>query len=167
MKLPFRILCVCMGNVCRSPTAEAVLRKLACENHLEDSVDIASAGTHGYRVGEASDARSQRVAMDKGYDLSMIRARKIGWQDLEDFDLILAMDRNNLYNMRRLATEEQQRKIRLLSDYARAFGEKEIPDPYTTFGQSFEHVLNLIEDAAEGVIRQLVADSTRQTPKQE
>lgn len=157
MKYPYRILCVCMGNVCRSPTAEAVLRKLIRDAHLEDRVEVASAGTHGYRVGEASDARSQRVAMAKGYDLSQIRAQKIGWQDLEDFDLILAMDKSNLYNLRRMATAGQQGKIRLLMEFAKRSGEAEIPDPYTTLGQSFEHVLELIEDAAQGVVRQLIA----------
>lgn len=152
-----------MGNVCRSPTAEAVLRKLIRDNHLDDRVDIASAGTHGYRVGEASDARSQQAAMAKGYDLSQILARKIGWQDFDDFDLILAMDKNNLYNLRRMATAEQQGKIRLLTGYARSFEEEEIPDPYTTLGQSFEHVLCMIEDAAKGVVDQLPADSTTRT----
>lgn len=153
-----------MGNVCRSPTAEAVLRKLIRDNHLEDRVDVASAGTHGYRVGEVSDARSQRVAMANGYDLSQIRARKIGWQDFEDFDLILAMDNNNLDNLRRMATAEQQGKIRLLMDYARNFEDEEIPDPYTTLGQSFELVLGMIEDAAKGVVEQLIAESGLEIP---
>jgi protein-tyrosine phosphatase len=164
MKAPFRILCVCMGNVCRSPTAEAVLRLLIEKNQLDDRIEVCSAGTHGYRVGEASDANSQRVAWAKGYDLSPIRARKIGWQDLEDFDLILAMDKSNLYKLRRMATEAQQGKIKLFMDYASHFNEDEVPDPYLTLGGRFERVLEMIEDAASGLIgelkHQFEADST-------
>jgi protein-tyrosine phosphatase len=155
MQAPFRILCVCMGNVCRSPTAEAVLRRLIENNELDDRIEVSSAGTHGYRVGEASDARSQQVAWAKGYDLSPIRARKIGWQDLEDFDLILAMDKSNLHKLRRMATEAQQGKIRLFMDYANHFTENEVPDPYLKLGGRFEVVLEMIEDAASGLIREL------------
>lgn len=155
MKIPFRILCVCMSNVCRSPTAEAVLRKLIERNGLAGRIEVRSAGTHGYRAGDACDANSQRVAWARGYDLSAIRARKIGWQDLEDFDLILAMDRSNLYNLRRMATEEQLMRIRLFMDYATRFTEEEIPDPYLTLGGRFELVLDMIEDAASGLVDEL------------
>lgn len=155
MTAPFRILCVCMSNVCRSPTAEAVLRKLIEKNGLATRIEVCSAGTHGYRAGDCCDANSQRVASAKGYDLSQIRARRIGWQDLEYFDLILAMDRNNLYNLRRLATEEQLMRIRLVMDYATHFTEDEVPDPYLTLGGRFELVLNMIEDAANGLIDEM------------
>lgn len=144
-----------MGNVCRSPSAEAVLRRLIEKNDLGGKVEVASAGTHGYRVGEASDARSQRVAWARGYDLSPIRARKIGWQDFEDFDLILAMDKSNLDKLRRMATEAQQPRIRLFMDYARNFTKDEVPDPYLTLGGSFELVLDMIEDGAHGLIEEL------------
>lgn len=155
MKIPFRILCVCMSNVCRSPTAEAVMRRLIEENGLVDRIEVCSAGTHGYRVGEACDTNSQRVARAKGYDLSQIRARRIGWQDLEYFDLILAMDRTNLYNLRRMATEDQLMRIRLMMDYARRFTEDEVPDPYLTLGGRFELVLDMIEDAVSGLVAEL------------
>jgi len=163
MKTPYRILFVCMGNVCRSPAAEAVLRHLIETNHLGDKLEVASAGTHGFRAGEASDARIQRLAWARGYDLSQSRARKIGWQDLDDFDLILAMDRNNLDKLRRMATEAQQNRIRLFMDFAKSHVEEEIPDPYLTLGGSFERVLDMIEDAAGGLIealkRQLADDA--------
>ncbi|MBK7416829.1 MAG: low molecular weight phosphotyrosine protein phosphatase [Dechloromonas sp.] len=155
MKIPYRILCVCMGNVCRSPTAEAVLKRLLSDSDLRGRIEVASAGTHGYRVGEASDARIQRIAWARGYDLSQIRAQKIGWQDLDCFDLILAMDKSNFYNLRRMATEAQQGKTRLLMDYATTFDEDEVPDPYTALGQSFERTLDMIEDAAKGVVERL------------
>jgi protein-tyrosine phosphatase len=144
-----------MGNVCRSPSAEAVLHRLIEKNNLGGKVEVSSAGTHGYRVGEASDSRSQRVAWARGYDLSPIRARKIGWQDFEDFDLILAMDKSNLDNLRRMATEAQQPRIRLFMDYARNFTGNEVPDPYLTLGGSFEQVLDMIEDGANGLIEEL------------
>lgn len=155
MANPFRILCVCMSNVCRSPTAEAVLRQLIEKNGLGDRIEVSSAGTHGYRAGDACDSNSQRAAWARGYDLSSIRARRIGWQDLEDFDLILAMDRTNLYNLRRMATEEQLMRIRLLMDYATHFTENEVPDPYLTLGARFELVLEMIEDAASGLVDEL------------
>ena len=155
MATPFRILCVCMSNVCRSPTAEAVLRHLIARKGLADRIEVSSAGTHGYRAGDACDPNSQRAAWAKGYDLSSIRARRIGWQDLEDFDLILAMDRTNLYNLRRMATEDQLMRIRLLMDYATHFTEDEVPDPYLTLGARFDLVLEMIEDAASGLIEEL------------
>jgi protein-tyrosine phosphatase len=155
MGTSFRILCVCMSNVCRSPTAEAVLRQLIQKNGLGDRIEVCSAGTHGYRVGDACDSNSQQVASARGYDLSQIRARRIGWQDLEYFDLILAMDRTNLYNLRRMATEEQLMRIRLLMDYATRYTEDEVPDPYLTLGGRFELVLDMIEDAARGLIEEL------------
>lgn len=166
MTTPFRILCVCMSNVCRSPTAEAVLRKLIARSGLTTRIEVCSAGTHGYRAGDACDANSQRVASAKGYDLSQIRARRIGWQDLDYFDLILAMDRSNLYNLRRLATAEQLMRIRLIMDYATRFTEDEVPDPYLTLGGRFELVLEMIEDAASGLIEEIsrqIAPATRNT----
>jgi protein-tyrosine phosphatase len=156
-KPPLHILLVCMSNVCRSPTAEVVLRKMLRDAHLGSRVEVASAGTHGFRVGSASDPQIQQVAGARGYDLSPLRARKIGWQDFDYFDLILAMDHSNLNNLRRMATEAQQGKIKLLMHYARHHTEKEIPDPYTTLGQRFDQVLDMIEDACAGLVRVLKA----------
>jgi protein-tyrosine phosphatase len=155
MTKPFRILCICMSNVCRSPTAEVVLRQLIEKNGLGDRIEISSAGTHGYRAGDSCDPNSQRAAWTRGYDLSSIRARRIGWQDLEDFDLILAMDRTNLYNLRRMATDEQLMRIKLFMNYATDFTEDEVPDPYLTLGARFELVLDMIEDAAKGLVEEL------------
>lgn len=152
MNRTYRVLCVCMGNVCRSPTAEAVLRRLIQQHQLQGKIEVDSAGTHGYRVGEACDGRTQQRTRERGYDLSSMRARKIGWQDFDYFDLILAMDKGNLYNLRRIATEEQQGRIHLLMEFARNFVEEEVPDPLVTLGESFDHVLAMIEDACAGVI---------------
>ena len=99
----YRVLMVCMGNICRSPTAEGVFRKYIKNNNLGDIVEVDSAGTHGYHVGEPPDPRTQRAALARGYNLSELRARKVAMQDIEYFDLILAMDKSNLDNLRRLA----------------------------------------------------------------
>jgi protein-tyrosine phosphatase len=101
--MSYRVLLVCMGNICRSPTAEGVLRHFIKINNLGDKVEVDSAGTHGYHVGEAPDSRTQRAALARGYNLSQLRARKVARQDLDYFDLILAMDKSNLDNLKRLA----------------------------------------------------------------
>lgn len=151
----YRVLLVCMGNICRSPTAEGVLRKFITNNRLGDRVEVDSAGTHGYHVGEAPDSRTQRAAAMRGYNLSQLRARKVAYQDLEYFDLILAMDRSNLDNLRRMAMPEQFDKIRLFMDYASHFEDDEVPDPYYGLGHGFDLVLDMVEDASQGLVDEL------------
>lgn len=151
----YRILLVCMGNICRSPTAECVLRRYIKINNLGDKVEVDSAGTHGYHVGEAPDARTQRAASARGYNLSQLRARKVGGQDLDYFDLILAMDRSNLDNLARMATPEQRGKLKLFMDYARNFDDDEVPDPYYGLGHGFDLVLDMVEDAAQGLVEEI------------
>ena len=125
-----KVLFVCMGNICRSPTAEGVFRHLLRENNLEDLVDVDSAGTHGYHVGEAPDQRTQRAAARRGYDLSGIRARKVAPQDLEYFDLILAMDRNSLETLLIVCPPDRADRLGLFMDYSKNFDDDEVPDPY-------------------------------------
>lgn len=153
--MSYRVLLVCMGNICRSPTAEGVLRKHIQMNRLGDKVEVDSAGTHGYHVGEAPDARTQRAASARGYNLSQLRARKVAPQDLDYFDLILAMDRTNLDNLKRMASAEQQKRIKLFMDYARNFDDDEVPDPYYGLGHGFDLVLDMVEDAAQGLIEEI------------
>lgn len=150
---PFRVLMVCMGNICRSPTAEGVLRKLVTNNGLGDVVEVDSAGTHGYHVGEAPDQRTQRAAAVRGYDLSQQRARKVAPQDLDYFDLILAMDKANLDNLRRMASAGQKDRIRLFMDYSRGFDDDEVPDPYYGTGHGFDTVLDMVEERCPGAGR--------------
>jgi len=152
----YRVLLVCMGNICRSPTAEVVLRHFIKNNNLGDKVEVDSAGTHGYHVGEAPDSRTQRAASARGYNLTQLRARKVALQDLEYFDLILAMDRSNLDNLQRMASPEQLSKIRLLMDYSRNFEDDEVPDPYYGLGHGFDLVLDMVEDAARGVVEDVL-----------
>ena len=151
----FRVLLVCMGNICRSPTAEGVLRQYIKMNHIGDKVEVDSAGTHGYHVGEAPDSRTQRAASVRGYNLSQFRARKVARQDLDYFDLVLAMDKSNLDNLRRIATPEQQEKLGLFMDYSKNFDDDEVPDPYYGLGHGFDLVLDMIEDASQGLIENI------------
>ncbi len=151
----FRVLLVCMGNICRSPTAEGVLRQFIKINSLGDVVEVDSAGTHGYHVGEAPDSRTQRAAAIRGYNLSQLRARKVARQDLDYFDLILAMDKSNLDNLQRISTPEQQTKLGLFMDYAKNFDDNEVPDPYYGLGHGFDLVLDMVEDASNGLIQEI------------
>lgn len=153
--MSFRVLMVCMGNICRSPTAEGVVRQYIKNNRLGDVVEVDSAGTHGYHVGEAPDSRTQRAASARGYNLSQLRARKVARQDLDYFDLILAMDKSNLDNLRRMAPPEAQERIRLFMDYAKNFDDDEVPDPYYGLGHGFDLVLDMIEDGAQGLVEDL------------
>lgn len=156
--MTFRVLMVCMGNICRSPTAEGVFRHFLTTNMLGDKVEVDSAGTHGYHVGEAPDQRTQRAALARGYNLSQLRARKVAPQDIDYFDLILAMDKTNLENLKRLAPPEAHERIRLFMEFARGFDDEEVPDPYYGLGHGFDLVLDMVEDASQGLVDKLRKD---------
>jgi protein-tyrosine phosphatase len=148
----FSVLFVCMGNICRSPTAEGVFRHLLQEKNLGRVVVAGSAGTHAYHIGEAPDPRAQRVAARRGYDLSGLRARKIVAQDMDHFDLILAMDQKCLESIRLICPPERMDRLGLFMTYARRFEEDEVPDPYYGSGEGFERVLDMVEDASTGLL---------------
>ncbi len=147
-----RILFVCMGNICRSPTAEGVTNKILINNRLKSIVKVDSAGTHGYHIGEPPDPRTREAAMKRGIDLSGLRARKVVPEDFERFDLLLAMDRDNLALLKRGARPEHHAKLGLFMSYASRFDTDEVPDPYYGGEQGFELVLDMAEDAARGLI---------------
>jgi protein-tyrosine phosphatase len=147
-----KVLFVCMGNICRSPTAEGVLRAQVERAGLAGEVQIDSAGTHGYHIGKAPDGRAQQTAAKRGYDLSGLRARRVATTDFSRFDLILAMDRDNLSLLRDACPPTEQHRLALFLDYARNFAEKEVPDPYYGGPEGFERVLDLVEDASLGLI---------------
>ena len=151
----YRVLLVCMGNVCRSPTAEVVLRVFIKNNNLGGKIEVDSAGTHGYHVGEAPDGRTQRAAAVRGYNLSQVRARKVARQDLDYFDLILAMDKSNLDNLQRMASPEQRQKLKLFMEYSKNYDDDEVPDPYYGLGHGFDLVLDMVEDASKGLVDEL------------
>lgn len=149
------ILFVCMGNICRSPTAEGVTSKLLINNRLESIIKVDSAGTHGYHIGEPPDPRTREAAMKRGIDLSGLRARKVVPEDFERFDLLLAMDHDNLALLKRGARPEHHAKLGLFMRYASRFDTDEVPDPYYGGEQGFELVLDMAEDAARGLIEAL------------
>jgi len=154
----FGVLFVCTGNICRSPTAEAVFRKLAADAGMAEAVTADSAGTHGYHVGEPPDPRSQKAAAKRGYDLSALRARTIEDADFQRFDLILAMDQEHYATLSRSAGAAAGHKLKLMMSYARRFKEREVPDPYYGGPQGFERVLDMLEDAAQGLLESLRGD---------
>ena len=125
----FRILFVCMGNICRSPTAEGVMRKLIDDAGLQGEVEVDSAGTHEYHIGASPDGRSQATAKARGYDLSGLRARQVNDRDFENYDLLLAMDLDNLMLLQERCPAEHQSKLRLLMSYAREIKAPVVPDP--------------------------------------
>lgn len=145
------ILFVCLGNICRSPSAEAVTRDLAATRDIE--VDFDSAGTSGWHVGEPPYGPMQIAADARGYDLSPLRARAFGARDFEGFDLIVAMDGDNLRDIEALRPAGNDTPVRLFTDYAPALGADEVPDPYYT--RDFDGALDLIERCAEGLLDQL------------
>lgn len=144
-----------MGNICRSPTAEGVVRQLLCQKGLADKVEVDSAGTHGYHVGEAPDQRTQRAAASRRYDLSDMRARKVAAQDVDYFDMILAMDHSNLSVLQRICPPEKHDRLALFMSYSKNFDDDEVPDPYYGLGHGFDLVLDMVEDAANGLIESI------------
>jgi protein-tyrosine phosphatase len=148
------VLFVCMGNICRSPTAEGVFRRIVEQAGLASDVDIDSAGTHAYHVNEPADRRAAAAAERRGYSLEGIRARRVSAADFERFDYIVAMDRDNLDMLRQQAGEEHTAKLYLFLEFAAA-AEDEVPDPYYGGTAGFERVLDLVEEASRGLLETL------------
>ena len=145
------VLFVCMGNICRSPTAEGVFRHLVEEGGLIDHIEIDSAGTHAYHINEPPDRRASAAAERRGYSLTEIRARRVVDADFERFDYVIAMDRDNVQRLVEQADVDHHDKIRLFLDFANA-QEDEVPDPYYGGAAGFERVLDLVEDASRGLL---------------
>jgi len=158
MAASYRLLFVCLGNICRSPAAEGVMRSLIEAKGFADRVSIRSAGTGGWHVGKLPDQRMRTAAQNRGYDLSS-RARQVTENDLRDFDLVLVMDRQNLRDVKTYdRTSQFSSKIRLFCEFCTDHKESEVPDPYYGGEQGFELVLDLLEDGCRGVLAHI--DST-------
>jgi protein-tyrosine phosphatase len=149
------VLFVCTGNICRSPTAEGILRKRLQELGLDVVVD--SAGTHGYHVGDTPDQRSIRAAAKRGYDISKLKARRISSEDFDRFDFVVALDGDHMRLMRRSCPPEFQHKLRDMMAFAPAAGHREVPDPYYGPVEGFELVLDLLEEAIDGLLKEIQA----------
>ncbi|MCM2490564.1 low molecular weight protein-tyrosine-phosphatase [Burkholderia glumae] len=148
---------VCLGNICRSPTAEGVMRAQVGAAGLEHVIEIDSAGTGDWHVGAPPDPRAQQAARSRGYDLSALRARQIEAADFERFDLLLAMDEANLAELRRRAPAEHRHKLRLLMEFAGDGAVREVADPYFGGAPGFEQVLDQCEAACAGLLASLRA----------
>jgi protein-tyrosine phosphatase len=148
-----RILFVCMGNICRSPTAHAVFRKMVQDEGLAEQILIDSAGTHAYHIGEPPDSRSLQTALRRGIDMADLRARKVERGDFSDYHYILAMDQDNLSNLRALVAQGMApARVELFMDYAEDWSEQEVPDPYYGGAQGFERVFDMVEAASRGLL---------------
>lgn len=150
-----RVLFVCMGNICRSPTAEGIFRAQVRAAGLANVIATDSAGTHGYHVGEPPDSRAIEAAARRGIDITDLRARRVQAEDFKRFDLVLAMDRENLGQLSRLCPRDAVERPRLFMDFAPDLEAHDVPDPYYGGPDGFEHVLDLVEAASRGLLDHL------------
>lgn len=144
-----------MGNICRSPTAEGVFAAQVKGKNLEHLIEIDSAGTHAYHIGEGPDARSQKTALKRGIDLSTLRARRAVAADFEQFDYVLAMDRDNYQGLEVICPPGSEYKLHLFLSFAPNLEHEEVPDPYYGGPMGFERVLDMIEEASEGLLQEI------------
>lgn len=153
----FSVLFVCMGNICRSPTAHGVFQHMLDSSGLAQRVRVDSAGTHNYHPGSPPDARSQKHARQRGYDLSGLRARQIEDADFESYDLILVMDWDNLALVQAECPPAHLQKIRRLTEFCLLSDTPVVPDPYHSGAAGFEQVLDLVQDACDGLLQHVKA----------
>lgn len=149
------VLFICMGNICRSPTAEAVFRRYVEQAGLDEQIQIDSAGTHDYHIGDPPDPRTRLAAQQRGYDMSALRGRQVQASDFGRFDYVLAMDQANLAILERLRPRNAQGHLGLFLDFAEHHSEREVPDPYYGGKDGFERVLDMVEDAAQGLLQHI------------
>jgi protein-tyrosine phosphatase len=154
--MAINVLFVCLGNICRSPTAHGVFQQLVENKKLQDQILVDSAGTSGWHIDCEPDARSCSVALDFGYDLSSLRSRKVSSEDFISFDYILAMDQSNLESLNAIRPSEFGGELSLLMDFVDGHEFEDIPDPYYGGGDSFKNVVVMIEQACEQLLNHIV-----------
>jgi protein-tyrosine phosphatase len=150
-----KVLFVCMGNICRSPTAQGAFEQLVEKHELVGRIVIDSAGTHAYHIGEAPDVRATETAKRRGIDLSKQQARRVSAADFDEFDYVLAMDSSNYADLSELCSPEHTGKLRLFLEFASIPGVNEVPDPYYGGATGFERVLDMIEAASAGLLAEI------------
>lgn len=150
-----KVLFVCMGNICRSPTAEGVFTRHVAEAGLSDQIQVDSAGTHAYHIGDPPDVRAQRTALTRGYDLARFRARQVVAADFLQFDYVVAMDSDNWSHLSEICPHGKEDRLSLFLDHAPTTGLKEVPDPYYGGTKGFEYVLDLVETASRGLLENI------------
>lgn len=151
----YKVLFVCLGNICRSPAAEGIFKGLVKKQNLSDNITVDSAGTAGYHSGELPDARMRKHGSFRGYKFDS-QARKFSVRDFDNFDIIVVMDDNNYDDVMRLAPDlESEKKVHRMVEFSRKFQHDHIPDPYYTGAEGFELVLNLLEDACKGLLDEI------------
>ena len=150
-----KVLFVCLGNICRSPTAEGVFRHIVQESGHKSWITTDSAGTHAYHIGEQPDRRAQQTALSRGIDISDLRGRKAISDDFNEFDYVLAMDDENYQLLEQICPAGMNEKLHLFLDFSQDFSETQVPDPYYGGDQGFEHVFDLVESASKGLLEDI------------
>lgn len=153
-----RVLFVCLGNICRSPTAEGIFQHKVDAAGLSEKIHVDSAGTSGWHIGASPDERSAKAALTRGYDLSSLRGRQVLAEDFRAFDYVLAMDNSNLAHLKALAPADYSGVLKLLLSFGSQSNYSEVPDPYYGSGGGFELVLDLVEDACDGLLRHISSE---------
>jgi len=156
MNNKINVVFVCMGNICRSPTAEGVFRHVVKQRNLSEKIEIDSAGTHAYHIGESPDSRSQSTALTRGVNLSAQRARKAMAEDFERFDYVIAMDRSNYEDLKRLGQGSDLTRLHLFMDFTPVWDNQEVPDPYYGGANGFEQVFDMVQSASEGLLEHIL-----------
>ncbi len=150
-----KVLFVCMGNICRSPTAEGVFVHMVGEHSLQEQIEVDSAGTHAYHVGHEPDRRAQQTAAKRGIDISKLRARRVKERDFEQYDYVIAMDEDNMRCLEEVCPPGYEQKLGLFLKYAPNVPETEVPDPYYGGPTGFERVMDMVEQAAGGLLEEI------------
>lgn len=150
-----KVLFVCMGNICRSPTAHGVFRDLVAKQQLAETISIDSAGTHAYHVGNRPDRRARETAQQRGVDLSDLEARQVEKGDFDEFDYVVAMDQDNYMSLSEICPDQHVDKIHMFMDFAPQMRTREVPDPYYGGPAGFERVYDLVEAAAQGLLSEI------------
>ena len=150
-----KVLFVCLGNICRSPTADGIFNHIVVREKMDQKIIIDSAGTGDWHVGKSPDSRTVAAARKRGYDLSVLRARQVSARDFDEFDYVLAMDKSNLSDLQRMKPAEYAGHLGLFLDFGSRKDYREVPDPYYGGHDGFEMALDLVEDAAQGLLNHI------------